>query len=158
MNGAAPTPPRGRTYELPGAEVVVRAAPEICFQVVASAGRVIERYPDGTRLVGFEAGVGRRRVRTRELVHPHEPDRIDYHWVEGPLPFVEETIEVEPAGDGEATLRYRGRFALDAPWPARAIMRHWVARRFSRAVHEHMLEAKEIAERRAARSRLYPRR
>lgn len=134
----------------------MRAAPEICFQVVASAGRVIESRPDGERLVEFEATVDGKRIVTKELVRANEPDRIDYRWVEGPLPAVEETIAILPA-EGGATLRYEGRFAVDAPWPLRLFARRWVAKKFSRAVHDHLLEAKEIAEQRASRSRLYPR-
>lgn len=145
-----------RLYELPRDEVFVRAAPEISFQVVASAGRVIERYPDGERLVEFEATVDGKRIVTKELVRGHEPDRIDYRWVEGPLPAVEETIFVARA-DGGATLSYEGRFAVDAPWPLRPLARRLVAKKFARAVHEHLLEAKEIAEQRASRSRVYPR-
>lgn len=133
----------------------MRAAPEICFQVVSSAGRVIERHPNGERLVEFETVVRGKRYTTKEIVRAREPDRIDYRWVEGPLPAVEETIFVVPA-KGSATLRYEGRFAVDAPWLLRGLARRWVAKRLVRAVHEHLLEAKAIAERRASRSRLYP--
>ncbi|GAC1421116.1 MAG: hypothetical protein NVSMB57_14770 [Actinomycetota bacterium] len=148
--------PEHRFYELPHDDVFVRAAPEICFQVVLSGGRVIERRDNGDRLVAFEATVGGKKVVTTELVRPQKPDRIHYEWIDGPLPAVEETITIVPADDG-ATLHYEGRFDVNAPWLLRPLMRRVVAKKFSRAVHEHLVEAKSIAELRASRSRLYPR-
>lgn len=150
------TAPPVKLYELPRGEVFVRAAPEICFQVVSSAGRTLERNTDGTRLVEFEVTVGGKRIVTKELVRAREPERIDYRWVEGPLPAVEETIWID-ARDGGAILRYEGRFGVDAPWFLRPFARRFIAKRFARAVHEHLLDAKELAERRANRSRLFPR-
>lgn len=142
--------------ELPHLRVHVRAVPEICFEVIASAGREIERAPGGERLVAFRVETGRRVVETKEILRAREHDRIDYRWVEGPLPFVEETIFIDPAPGG-AVLRYEGRFAVDAPALVRPVARWWIARVFARAVRAHLSEAKTIAEQRAARSRLYPR-
>lgn len=147
-----------RLYELPAETLAVRAAPEICFQVISSAGPTLERYPNGDRLVEFEATVKGSRIVTKELVRTSEPGRIDYEWIEGPLPIVEETIHIDGTGGGETTLRYEGRFAVAAPWPLRWFVARSVARRFAAAVHEHLVEAKRLAELRADRSRLYPRR
>ena len=148
---------RLRLYELPELSLSVRAAPEICFQVIASAGRTLERYASGDRLVEFEAIVDGRRILTKELVRTEEPERIDYEWVEGPLPLVEETIRIEPADNGDTRLRYEGRFAVAAPWPIRPFAARSVSKKFAAVVNEHLVEAKDLAERRADRSRLYPR-
>lgn len=146
-----------RLYELPPNTLFVRAAPEICFQVIASAGRTVERSPNGDRLVEFDATVDGKRIVTKELVRTTEPHRIDYEWIEGPLPVVEETILFEDTADGDTTLHYEGRFAVAVPWPVRWFVARSVSRRFARAVHEHLVEAKYLAERRASHSRLYPR-
>ncbi len=145
-----------RLYELQSDQVHVQAAPELCFEVVSSAGRVRERYPDGDRLVEFETVVDGKTLVTTERVHTHASERIDYSWVEGPLPLVEETSTLRPLPEG-TTLRYEGRFGVDASWYLRPFVKRYVRRRFARAVHEHLLQAKEIAERRARRSRIYPR-
>ena len=144
-----------RLYDLPRDELLVRAAPEICLEVISSAGHTLERLSDGSRLVEFESALGRKRIRTKELVRIHESGRIDYRWIEGPLPAVEETITLEQA-DGGTTLRYEGRFGVRVPRLIRPLARRYIAKRFARAVHAHLLQAKEIAEGRAHRSHLYP--
>lgn len=142
-------------HDLPRDELFVAAAPEICFQVVFGAGTVRERRDDGSRLVEFTTTTRGKTIRTVELVRGTPPERIDYSWVEGPLPRVEESIFIVPTNGG-AILRYEGRFAVAGPRIVAPLMRRYVRKRFAKAMREHLKQAKEIAEKRAERSRLYP--
>lgn len=146
-----------RPRSLPERRVRVRAAPALCYQVVSSAGRILERRSPTERVVEFDAVAGGKRVVTKELVRLDEPGRrISYEWLEGPLPFVQESIDVEALPDGSAELRYRGRYATKRG-PIQCLLGMLFVRRvFDRAVREHLAQAKQIAERRAARSKLFP--
>lgn len=105
----------------------------------------------------FETHARGKRFRTRELVRLDEPSRrIDYTWIEGPLPFVEETIAVQPLLDGSSELHYQGRYATGRG-PIKCLLgKIFVRGAFDRAVREHLAEAKAVAERRAVRSKVFP--
>lgn len=134
------------------------AAPRpLCFEVVAAAGKTIEVRSDSERVVEFETAHGGRAIRTVELVRLTPPERIDYRWIEGPLPAVEETIFFEEAGPRETALVYTGRFAPGRGARAWLVGPFFVRRSFNRLVAEHLETAKDVAERRAQRSLVYPR-
>lgn len=136
--------------------VSVDAPPELLFQVVSSAGKVMTAVSDTERVVEFETKVGDRTIVTRELVTLDPPRTVFYKWLSGPLPYVVETIEVLPAPQG-SELRYLGEYAT-SKGPIRCLVGLlWVSRIFNRLVREHLEEAKRIAEARAARSRVFPR-
>jgi hypothetical protein len=135
--------------------VRVEAPRGLCFEVVAAAGRTRDELSEIERIVEFRTDYKGREIVTLERVELDPPVRIDYRWIEGPLPEVTETISFEEVGPGTTDMRYCGRFE-----PRRGAFRWLVGRfvvkpAFDRLVLEHLNQAKEIAERRAARSRLY---
>lgn len=134
--------------------LLVRAPPELTYQVVASAGRLVEDRGQ-EKIVDFETQVGERKVVTRELVRLDPPRRIEYEWLRGPLPHVVEEIEVRPEGD-DSRLIYRGEYATArGPWRC-LVGIFWVYRVFNRLVLEHLEQAKALAEKRASKSRVFP--
>ena len=137
-------------------ELEVRAPRELCFEVVASAGRVLERRPDGGLVVGFTTQRDGATVRTVELLVLNRPTSISYRWLEGPLPDVTETIFFDELDATTTLLRYEGRFSTGRGVLSAVIGRVKIKPIFDRLVREHLLEAKSVSERRAARSRLYP--
>ncbi len=136
--------------------VNVHASKALCFEVVASAGKLIEKRSKDEKVVEFTTDHQGDKIRTVELLKLSSPDRIEYSWLEGPLPRVEEEI-VFIERDGETVIEYRGSFWMKG-W------RGWLAGRlrvkpvFDRQVMDHLVQAKEISEARAARSRTHPRR
>lgn len=125
--------------------------------MVSSARKILGRRTPTERVVEFDGVAGGKRVVTKELVRLDEPAlRISYEWLEGPLPFVQESIDVETLPDGSAELRYRGRYATKRG-PIQCLLGMLFVRRvFDRAVREHLSETKQIAERRALRSKAFP--
>ena len=136
--------------------VQVEAPRELCFEVVASAGRVIERISETERVVEFLTDYRGSTLRTVERLVLKPPRRIHYSWLEGPLPSVEEEIVFLAEGSDQTEIVYSGEFTPRAAVPAWVYGRLLVKPRFERIVREHLLEAKAIAEKRAARSRRYP--
>lgn len=135
--------------------MVVRAPQELCFEVVAAAGRKLRDVSDTEKIVEFRTKNRGREVITVERLLLERPNRITYEWLEGPLPEVSETISFSYA-DGATTLTYAGSFAVRGGALRRLIGRLWIKPVFDRLVREHLEEAKDIAERRAARSRVFP--
>ncbi|MGH2820435.1 MAG: hypothetical protein ACRDJ5_07265 [Actinomycetota bacterium] len=135
--------------------VTAHASGSLCFEVVASAGKVLEQRSDDEKVVEFVTERAGRRIRTVELLKLFPPDRIEYSWLEGPLPRVEEEIELKERGD-ETLIAYRGAFWVRGP-------RGWIAGRtrikhsFEAEVLEHLNQAKEISEARAARTHIHRR-
>lgn len=134
----------------------VEAPPALCFQVVASAGRTMEQRSEREKVVRFETQVRGTTIVTTELLRLDPPNRIDYRWLDGPLPAVEETIDFA-ADDGGCMLRYRGRFRTPHRGLRGRIEAVLIRRMFDRPVREHLAEAKRIAEARARRSRVFAR-
>lgn len=145
----------GRSVVLPDRAVSVDAAAELTYQVVSSAGRTLEHRGDRERIVEFHTEARGRPVVTTELVRPDPPHGIDYRWLEGPLPAVEERIDAIPVDPYRCELRYRGRF--ETPHGGLVgIVEGWMIRRmFDRAVRDHLDTAKQLAEKRARRSKLF---
>ncbi len=138
-------------------EVVVSAPRGLCFEVVAAAGTLVERRSDTQWVVEFVLPSSGRDVRTLELLTLERPGAIHYRWLEGPLDGVRETIYFEEIDPTTTTLRYVGAFAPRGGLLGWLLARFKVKPVFDRLVHEHLIEAKSVAERRAERSRIYPR-
>lgn len=142
-----------RPRELKRQQLAVRAPAPLLYEVVSSAGKTLESR-DGEKTVEFEAEAAGKKIRTVELV-VLDPPVVRYHWLEGPLPFVEEEIEVVPRGNN-SELRYRGRYATGRGLIKCAVGVFWVKRVFDKGVAEHLEQAKTIAEKRASRSKIHP--
>ncbi len=138
--------------------VVINAPRELCFEVVAAAGRRLEKRSDTEWIVEFMTEAGSGRVRTVELLTLDRPRAIRYRWLEGPLLNVEETIGFTAIDENTTRLAYRGAFSPG--WgPLRLVFgRLRVKPLFDRLVREHLQQAKEIAEKRAARTMVHARR
>ncbi len=135
---------------------VTAAAPRaLCFEVVAAAGRVVEEVSRDERLVEFKTTYRGRDVVTVERLQLHRPERIDYEWVKGPLPFVRESITFSEDGPRHTTITYRGSFDVHGALLRRLVARLWIKRAFERIVGEHLDDAKQMSEKRARRSRVY---
>jgi hypothetical protein len=145
------------TITLEKQRVRVGAPRELCFEVVASAGKVIDRISESESVVEFLTDYRGHTVRTVERVVLEPPRRIRYSWLEGPLPSVEEEISFLAEGSDETEIVYSGAFSSQPGALGWVSAWLFVKSRFERIVREHLLEAKTIAEKRAARSRRYPR-
>ena len=136
--------------------IMIDAPRELCFEVVAAAGRRIEKRTDSQWVVEFETEVGGRKVRTVELLDLNRPNAIHYRWLEGPIPDVEESILFTAIHDSHTQLTYVGRISLGKGPIGWLIGRIRVKHLFDRLVHEHLVQAKKVAEKRALRSRVHP--
>lgn len=144
------------TIKLRTQSVRADAPQELCFEVVAAAGRKVEEISPTERLVEFNTSYRGREVVTLERLVLRKPARIDYEWVEGPLPYVRESIAFVSKSGGRTSIVYEGEFDV-AGGLARLIARLWIKSRFERIVLEHLDEAKRIAEQRAERSHVHRR-
>jgi hypothetical protein len=135
--------------------VRVEAPRGLCFEVVAGAGRTRDVLSETERIVEFRTDYKGREVVTLERIELDPPVSIDYRWIEGPLPDVTETISFEEVGPRTTDMRYRGRFAPRRGPFSWLVGRFVIKPAFDRLVLELLNQAKEVAERRAARSRLY---
>ena len=131
--------------------VHVHAPRQLCFEVVASAGRVVKEVSDGTKIVRFDTAYRGRTITTMERVSLQPPEHISYEWIEGPLQNVRERITFDTMGPSQTDLVYEGSFESSRAWPVRL----WIKRVYDRLVREHLMQAKELSERRAERSRVY---
>lgn len=138
-------------------DIVIDAVPELCFEVVAGAGRRLEKRSETEWLVEYVTETGGREIKTVELLTLDRPRAIHYRWIEGPLPEVRETILFVPLQGDKTKLIYEGTFSFRSGPLRWLIARLRVRPMFDRAVKEHLLEAKKIAEKRAARTRVHAR-
>jgi polyketide cyclase/dehydrase/lipid transport protein len=138
-------------------EIVINAAPELCFEVVAAAGRRLEKRSDTEWVVEYSTQAGNREVRTVELLTLERPRAIRYRWLEGPLPKVSETIRFYPENRDRTKLTYTGTFSVGKGPLGWFIGLFWVKPLFERVVREHLKQAKQIAEKRAERSHVHSR-
>lgn len=141
--------------ELATQRVTIQAPKALCFEVIAAAGETVEKRSDTERVVDFDLEHKGELIKTRELLNLRPPDAIDYRWLDGPLPFVEETISFVARGDRTTDMTYEGSFSLGPGWRNWLVGRLVVKRSFDRLALEHLEEGRAIAEKRAARSRLY---
>lgn len=137
--------------------VVANAPRELCFEVVAAAGRKVEELSPTERMVEFKTSYRGREVVTLERLDLDRPERIDYEWVKGPLPEVRETIAFTADDENRTRITYDGMFDVRGGLLARIVARLWIKPTFERIVLEHLEDAKQVAERRALRSQLYRR-
>lgn len=135
--------------------ITVAAPRELCFDVVATAGRKLEDVSETEKIVEFKSDYLGRAVTTIERVVLERPDRISYEWLEGPLPEVRESISFREQPDGATELIYDGWFAPGRGVVGWLVGRFKIKRIFDQLVREHLDQARELAERRAARSRVY---
>ncbi len=145
------------TIKLRTQSVVADAPQGLCFEVVASAGRIVEEISATERLVEYKTDYRGREVVTIERLRLGPPSRIDYEWVKGPLPEVLESISFASENGDATSIVYEGTFDVTGGVLARLAARLWVKRSFERIVLEHLEVAKELAERRAQRSHIYRR-
>jgi hypothetical protein len=136
--------------------IEVSAARELCFEVIAAGGKVIEKRSPNHMIVEFTTEARGRQVRTVEDVVLDRPKSISYSWISGPLAQVEELIELDEVTVGRTRVTYQGSFA-SPPGPLGWLGGHLIVRpAFYRSVREHLAKAKDVAERRARRSHVYP--
>ncbi len=144
-----------RQISLTPQRVRVEAPRALVFEVVASAGKTLERTGD-EKLVEFESRFRKQVVRTTEAVVLEPPSRIRYRWVEGLLDDVEEEIAFEALSPSVTLMAYSGRIGAGRGFRGWVRTVLFVRPVFNRLVREHLLEGKQIAEKRAERSRLHP--
>ncbi len=137
--------------------ITIDAPVELCFEVVAGGGRRLEKRSEKEWVVEFVTVAGGREIRTVELLSLDRPHAIHYRWLEGPLPEVNETIRFTPLEGGRTQLTYTGRFSVGKGPLGWLIGRFRIRPQFARLVQEHLYLAKEIAEKRAARTRVHAR-
>lgn len=138
-------------------DVVIEAAPELCFEVVAAAGRRLEKRSETEWLVEYVTEVSGREIKTVELLTLERPTAIHYRWVEGPLPDVNETIRFTAVDGDKTNLTYSGSFSVGKGPLGWLIGLFRVKPMFENLVTEHLDQAKQIAEKRAGRTHVHNR-
>jgi len=138
-------------------DIVIDAHPELCFEVVAAAGRRLEKRSETEWLVEFTTEAGGREIRTVELLTLERPRAIHYRWIEGPLPEVAETIRFTEVDGDKTKLTYSGTFSVGKGALGWLFGLFRVKPLFDRLVKEHLHQAKEVAEERATRTNLHAR-
>jgi hypothetical protein len=136
---------------------IIEAPRELCFEVVAAGGRRVEKRSESEWVVEFVTEAGGRKIRTVELLNLDRPRAIQYRWLEGPIPDVSETVLFTAIDERVTELTYTGRISLGKGPIRWLIVRLRVKRLFERLVREHLHQAKEVAEKRAERSRVHAR-
>lgn len=149
--------PELRRVRLKRQTVRVAAPRALTFEVVASAGRRMGETDNGI-LVEFETQLGDRVIKTVEEVELRPPDTIRYRWVEGPLEEVEEEIRFTDGEPGQTLVTYSGSLAAGSGVGGWLRTLFLVRPTFNRIVTEHLEQGKRMAEKRAERSRVHPRR
>ena len=109
-------------------DIVVNAAPGMCFEVVAAAGRRLEKRSETEWVVEYVTEAAGHEIKTVELLN----------------------------GD-KTKLTYSGTFSVGKGPLGWLFGRLRVKPLYDRAVKEHLAQTKEIAEKRAQRSRVHSR-
>ena len=154
---------------LPPVEVHIHADRRLAFQVITAfdvpangdgpSSRVLSREGDGL-LVEFNSPIrgllgGRKVYRTVEWVTLHEPERIDFKGVKGPLSHLRDRFILEPEG-GCTRFRYESKIGVRGRVIGWIIGMLYVRPKLGRFMREHTAEMKEAIEARAERSRMFP--
>lgn len=145
----------------------IAAHRELVYQMVTAIGKgklpgssmsskLISKNED-TIVAEFYTKVGLVTVTTREEMKLEKPERIRYRWLKGPVKHVREEIVFNETDNGGCELAHSGEFDLKIPLLGWLVGRLYIKRQFEKIVIDHMVEIKEAAEARAARSHLYPR-
>ena len=155
---------------MPPQEVHIHADRRLAFQVITSFGasqgieggasQVLRREDDGRLLVEFHTQgpglFGRRKFyRTVERVTLHEPERVEFDGVEGPLSMLQDRFYLEEERNC-ARLRYESVFGVRGWVIGWLIAVLYVRPRMRRLMRQHLAEMKETIEARAKRSKVYP--
>lgn len=155
---------------LPPQEVHIHADRRLVFQVITAFGasqgieegasQVLRREDDGRLLVEFHTPgpglFGRRKVyRTVERVTLHEPERVEFDGVEGPLSLLRDRFTLE--ADGNCTqFRYESEVGLRWWLLGWLVTTLYVRPLLRRMMRQHLEELKDTIEARAKRSKVYP--
>ena len=153
---------------MPRQEVHVHADRRLAYEVLTAFGvgkpgeetSKVLKEEEGRLLVEFHTSgkglFGRPKVYdTLEWVSGHEPERVDFDTVEGPLTMMQDHITPEEQG-GCTLLRYESECGLWGWLAGWAMMMLYVRPVKQRFVRAHLDELKETIEARAKRSRVYP--
>lgn len=138
-------------------QIDIDAPRELCFEVVAAAGRRLEKRSESEWIVEFLTDVGKGKIRTLELLSLDPPRNIRYRWLEGPIPDVEETMTFIALDGSRTRIVYEGVFSLGRGPVNRLIERVRIKPLFDRLVLEHLEQAKVACELRAARTKVHAR-
>lgn len=136
-------------------DIVVNAAQLLCFEVVAAAGRRLEKRSETEWVVEYVTEAGGREVKTVELLTLDRPRAIHYRWLEGPLAEVKETIRFSSVNGDKTKVSYSGTFSVGKGPLGWLVGLFRVKPVFERVVREHLAQAKAVAEKRAQRSRVH---
>ena len=154
---------------LPTMDVHVDADRRLAFQVITAFGassqgdgpssRVLSQEEDRVLVEFHVPGTGlfgqRKMYRTVEWVTPHEPERVEFDTVEGPLPMMRDRFILEE--EGVCThLRYESEFGVRG-WAAGWLLGMlYVRPKLKRLMLDHLHEMKQTIEERASRSKAFP--
>ncbi|MBI2855432.1 MAG: SRPBCC family protein [Chloroflexi bacterium] len=154
---------------LPAMEVHVDADRRLAFQVITAFGASSPGDGPSSRVLSQETGrilvefhvpatglFGRRKVyRTVEWVTPHEPERVEFETVKGPLSMMRDRFILEAEG-GCTHLRYESEFGVWGWVAGWLVGMLYVRPKLKRLMQGHLEEMKQAIEARAARSRAFP--
>ena len=154
---------------LPPVEVHIHADRRLAFQVITAFGAPAEKDGPSTKvlsregdrlLVEFKTSVkgllgGHKVYRTVEWVTLHEPDRIDFEGVKGPLPLLHDRFTLEQE-EGCTRFRYESEFGIGGWVFGWLIGMLYVKPKMKRFIREHVEEMKQTIEARAERSKKVP--
>ena len=147
------------SIRLSSIEIQINAERRQVFQFITTFGaatsgaemssRVLSR-DDGRLLVEFKTPVPilfgvRKVVRTVEWVTPHEPERVEFEEVEGPLAMRRESLILEEEGGG-TRLRYEAELGVRGWVLGWLLGVLYVRPKLERAVREHLKEMRETIE------------
>jgi hypothetical protein len=139
----------------------VAAPPQVVFDVIAEPYlartpramqekmRVLERGTDMVLAEHFTPIGQRLTATTVETVRFEPPSRVSFRLLRGPVPYVTETFQLEPAPGGTA-FTYEGEIGADF-WALGEWWATTVGARWERTVEESLEGIAREAERRAAR-------
>ena len=150
-------------------ELHIHADRRLVFQVITSFGASTPGSQASSQVLSQEEGrllvefhtpgrdlFGRRRVyRTVEWVVPHEPERVEFEAVEGPLSITRDRFILEEE-EGCTLLRYECESGIKG-WVAGWLLGMlYVRPTLKRLMREHLEHIKETVEARAGRSKAFP--
>jgi hypothetical protein len=123
------------------------------------AARVLEDH-ETRKLVEFNSEVTgilklKRRVRIIEWVTLDEPSSITFEGVSGPLPMLNDLIELDDHG-GCTDLRYHSTIGAHGWWLGWPVAKWYAKPIVAKHIRDHTSEIKEAIETRARESRAFP--
>ncbi len=154
---------------LPPMELHIHADRRLAFQVITAFGVSAPDTEESSRVLSREEGrvlvefhtlgrslFGRKKLyRTVEWVVPHEPERVEFEAVEGPLSMMRDRFTLEDE-DGCTRLKYESEFGVKGWVVGWLLGVLYVRPTLKRLMREHMAEMKKTIEARASKSRVIP--